>query len=361
MSLVNTTDGPWHLTSFNAAAGTFTLDTIGTKSNPVREVSMLPCATVAACYNLVIAGKADVALADSQSLPTLLTPLHATTVRNTTLTSHGLSLRVLGPASVNAIVLNNASTSGTAKQTGVELANPVVRQALQLSLDQSVLGTQLYHQWSLPATSVLSPIWPSTASAAIRHAQTSTAIALLEAHGWQVKAGTTTTCTRPGITATTCGAGISAGATLSFSLDYVQGPARDTAMTTLQREWAAIGVALTLHPLPLATAELDVYDHLAPWDMVWFGSGLHATLKPYPSFEDYLSTNGTATAGSPPAFDGTYLALTSGTASLAAAAGTLSAGAPLLYLPTPLVTYVTRGSGITVNSLGTIAPETWHH
>lgn len=359
-SLVNTTDGPWQVSSFSAAAGTYTLDHTATRTTSARSVTFLACPTAAACANDVLAGTAESGLADLSTLPVLTSPLLASTTRISVFQSHHVNWQVQGSAGANAIFLNVASTLGPNKSAGVVLANSSVRQALQLAINQTALSSVLYHGWALPTTSILPPAWPTTSGSALSVAHAAQANALLTNHGWLVKADGTTVCVRPGTLATQCGAGIAAQTPLSFTLRYVsdKGP-RDAAMRVLQTQWQAIGVTLTLIPSSLVGAETTVYDRLGAWDMVWFGSGLRSTTKPYPSAEDFLSTRGLFSPGSLPAFDGSYAAVTGGTATLPSFATTLTSGAPLLFLPTPLLVSMSRLANAPTNATGSLTPETW--
>jgi peptide/nickel transport system substrate-binding protein len=72
------------------------------------------------------------------------------------------------------------------------------------------------------------------------------ATSLLRGHGWSVKNGGTDSCIRPGTRANQCGAGIAAGAKLSFPFLYTTGSiGDDEEVASLQSSFAQAGIKLS--------------------------------------------------------------------------------------------------------------------
>ena len=82
----------------------------------------------------------------------------------------------------------------------------------------------------------------------------SAAIGLLKAHGWTVKPGGASVCTRPGSGSDECGAGIASGAALNFKMLYASGSSSLTSMmAALQSSFSQAGIKLTLQSAPGGT------------------------------------------------------------------------------------------------------------
>jgi peptide/nickel transport system substrate-binding protein len=73
------------------------------------------------------------------------------------------------------------------------------------------------------------------------------AVTLLKDHGWNVVAGGTDTCARPGSASNECGPGISAGQKLTFGFAYATGSlAEDEEVSSLQSAFAQAGIKMSL-------------------------------------------------------------------------------------------------------------------
>ena len=74
---------------------------------------------------------------------------------------------------------------------------------------------------------------------------------LLSGNGWKVTPGGVSTCVKPGTAAGDCGAGVTAGSSLSFNMVYATGLSWVASeMTQLQSNVSSIGVKLSLSPKP---------------------------------------------------------------------------------------------------------------
>ena len=130
------------------------------------------------------------------------------------------------------------------------------------------------------------------------------AISSLTAHGWSVKPNGTTTCVRPGTAATQCGKGVTAGAALTFKVEYASGlGALDRAMQAEKSIFSQAGITLNLVPEPLDTVNANEVKctpgqkqcswQLVQGDLAW-------TFQPnyYPEGSLMFGANGCCNAGS---------------------------------------------------------------
>ncbi len=116
---------------------------------------------------------------------------------------------------------------------------------------------------------------------------------LLTSHGWKVQAGGTTTCERPGSGAGQCGAGITSGKALQFTLMYPSGNLESTnEMEVLQSAArATAGIDLSLKSAPYQQVTSVALNGCTPstpctnWDIAnWVNYWTYAP--------DYLPTGG---------------------------------------------------------------------
>jgi ABC-type transport system substrate-binding protein len=102
------------------------------------------------------------------------------------------------------------------------------------------------------------------------------AITVLRRHGWQVTPHGTDSCTHPGPGTSQCGAGITAGARLSFSLQYANSVTGVTEETdALQSAFAQAGIKLAVSGAPFSTVVGDYLPcaHAGCWQMNYYGQG----------------------------------------------------------------------------------------
>jgi peptide/nickel transport system substrate-binding protein len=126
----------------------------------------------------------------------------------------------------------------------------------------------------------------------------SAAIALLQANGWTVNAGGTSTCTSPGTGSGQCGAGIPRGAKASFSLQYESGQAAlDQEMAQLKSDFSLAGIAIDLTTAPFDTvignAVVCKSGEACNWDMEFWGGGWIYAPDYDPTGDELWSCTGT--------------------------------------------------------------------
>jgi peptide/nickel transport system substrate-binding protein len=105
----------------------------------------------------------------------------------------------------------------------------------------------------------------------------SAAESLLKGHGWKVVPGGADTCASPGTGAHDCGAGIPAGATLSFKLDYFSGDlSEQEAEEGLKSDASAAGVSIALSSITVGSVlseavECTPAQSTCGWQMATYG------------------------------------------------------------------------------------------
>jgi peptide/nickel transport system substrate-binding protein len=82
----------------------------------------------------------------------------------------------------------------------------------------------------------------------------SEAISILKTHGWNVNAGGTDTCARPGSGSNECGPGITAGQKLTFGFEFATGSlAEDEEVSSLQSAFSQAGIKMSTSSSSFAT------------------------------------------------------------------------------------------------------------
>ncbi|MGA8426942.1 MAG: ABC transporter substrate-binding protein, partial [Candidatus Dormiibacterota bacterium] len=134
----------------------------------------------------------------------------------------------------------------------------------------------------------------------------SKAVALLKDHGWSVKPGGTTTCAKPGTGTGECGAGIAAGAALSFRLLYASGsvPLTDEmeALKSTEDQEAGIQIALSQDPFGQVIATTfgggcSTTSPCSTWDMGNWGGGWVYSPDYFPTGEELFETGAESNPG----------------------------------------------------------------
>jgi peptide/nickel transport system substrate-binding protein len=126
---------------------------------------------------------------------------------------------------------------------------------------------------------------------------------LLQAHGWKVAPGATTTCQSPGTGPSQCGAGITAGQPLTFQLLYSSGRATTTEQNAaIKSSEALAGITLDLKAEPFNTLISTIGTCTAAshpsatcgWQLASFGYEPYAL---YPNGDGFFNTGGSGNSG----------------------------------------------------------------
>jgi peptide/nickel transport system substrate-binding protein len=129
------------------------------------------------------------------------------------------------------------------------------------------------------------------------------AVQLLRSHGWAVHPNGTSTCAKPGTGAGQCGAGIKAGAPLSFNLEYLSGVTYlSQEMQTFKSALLQAGIQLNLgegsETQVVSTASACKPGPSCSWEMVQWGSPSWIWPSAFPSGEAIFATGAGVNAGS---------------------------------------------------------------
>jgi peptide/nickel transport system substrate-binding protein len=166
---------------------------------------------------------------------------------------------------------------------------------------------------------------------------------LLTSHGWKVKPNGVTTCTSAGSGANQCGAGISAGTGLSFTMDYVTGNVEvSQEMQALKSAFSQAGIQLNLSTAPFDTiisrsAPCKPTQSSCSWQMSNWGGGWTYGVDPYPTGDQLFDTNSNSNFGSydSPTADKLIQTTVHGTGNLDAYEDYLAKDLPVLWMPQP--------------------------
>ncbi len=198
---------------------------------------------------------------------------------------------------------------------------------------------------------------------------------LLSAHGWKVVPNGLTTCVRPGTAANECGAGISAGKGLSFTLMYPSGLSyTDGAMVDLQSVAKEVGIEISLDqvtPTTIASTILSCSSNQSAcsWQLGQYGAGWLFTPDHYPTGEEIFQTGALGNVNNYSNSKADALIKATTTASAANEQSALNAYADYLRLQLPnfwqpspgtLVTLQSNLHGFSPNAYGFISPEEWY-
>lgn len=177
---------------------------------------------------------------------------------------------------ITYISLNFASP-----EVGAIFKQLYIRQAMQKLINQQTYIKVFLHGFG-NATYGPVPLVPNSKFLSAAQKQNpypyspSDAVKLLKSHGWHIVSNGADVCTRPGSAANECGAGIAAGAKLSFGLEYVTGLTPITEeVTQLETTFSKAGIALSLKGAPFDTVvSADIACKKAGcWQMNYYGQG----------------------------------------------------------------------------------------
>ncbi len=203
-------DGPYTLKSFNTTNSSYVLTPNPKYGGPQKATATISTQTftsVTAQLNALKSGTLDVAGLD----PTQLAQVPA-------LKRAGYSV-FGGPAfGWDAAIINFKDTTSYFDKV---IAQTYVRGAIQSLIDGPAIVSAVHKGAAVPAygptpPAPLSPYQSKSSTTPTYPYGIANAKKLLTSHGWDVKAGGTTTCAKPGTGAGECGAGIPAGTPIKF-------------------------------------------------------------------------------------------------------------------------------------------------
>jgi peptide/nickel transport system substrate-binding protein len=256
-----------------------------------------------------------------------------------------------------------------------------IRQALQDGVDQTGMIHAYLKGYGVPTYGPV-PVYPDNPFATTQEKtdlypfSLSKGTALLTAHGWKVNPGGTDTCQRPGTSSHECGAGIPAGAQLSFTEVYAQGTATTKQMVEYeQSSWLKMGINVSLKAEPFDQV-LGVACQKAlssacdeSWTMANWGGGWIYSPDYLPTGEEIFASTAGSNTGfyQDPHNDALIRATTSSNSSSAMAdyERYLQVNLPVVWQPNPayqLAEIQKNLHGVTpVNTLLNLTPEYWYY
>ncbi|MBU2696945.1 ABC transporter substrate-binding protein [Pimelobacter sp. 30-1] len=332
-------NGPYRLKSFDSTTGSFSLvpnrDYSGPGDSRLDQVDFKAFTSAAAVLNQYKAGTLTVGTLDS-SFVTEIDKLKKD------------GYHVYGapaPARFDALTINFENTVDGFDKV---IAQPYVRQALQHLIDQKgyVESRGIYNgaaSENYSTGGADSPYPPAFGDKAPYPYDPEAAEKLLTDHGWKVDQGGRTTCENPGTADGQCGAGITQGQAISFTLASANTPAyvgaRDVAFVS---EAKKVGIEVKVVTKSLNYMYSNYGNSFAPakkneWAMQDYGPLYLAA--GYPSSNTVFNTTGSFNLGSYSNKDVDRLIEEStfgkDPAVLADEVTTISEDLPVLFFPTP--------------------------
>jgi peptide/nickel transport system substrate-binding protein len=364
-------DGPFHLQSFTTA-GQATLvpnpDYSGSPKATISKLVELPFTSETAIYNELRSGGPSaltVANLPSQYAPQI-PALEATGYTDNKAASY----------SFNYFPLNLHNP-----KVGPIFSQMYFRQAFQHLLDQQGWIKAFLTDTAIPTCGPVPDAPPSSLVSASSISftpcafSTSAAQQLLSSHGWKVVPGGTTTCQNPSL----CGAGITQGEGISFTLDYesgvvsVQDEMNDLAA---QAKKVGINITLTTHPFGTVISTAVACQPSQPtckWQAENWGAGWIYGPSYLPTGEQLFAPGAVANYGSYNDPSTTQLisevtVASNETQELDAYAQNVSQHVPVVFQPTSIGSYqgdagtlVAKNlGGYAANALGLMNPEDWY-
>jgi len=362
-------DGPWKLTAMDTL-GNLTFQPNSKYSGPqkaqVAFVKEVAFTSSDAEQNQLSAGSIDLGYLD----PTVLTksaPSPGQVGPNWSPIASNYTLVTGDPWSFNYAPFNFSS----ANPKSVAIGQLYIRQALQDAVDQVGIIEKVDKGYGVPTISPLPPNTPSSISGPVANPypfSLKTAMKLLKSHGWTEENGVQT-CTNPGTGATQCGAGITQGYTLNFSIAWSSGsPSLDVTFNTEIADWARIGIKFTSSTGTFNQVIADCTSAKQQYELCSWGAGWIYAPDYYPSGETLFTTKGGFNPGgySNAMMNSLINTTTFGTAKLTAYANFAARELPVLYQPNPTAISEVKDTlkssiGFTPNPLGNFMPEYLHY
>jgi peptide/nickel transport system substrate-binding protein len=366
-------DGAWKLGSFSSD-GNYTLvpnpSYSGSPKPTLDAVKFLPFTSDSSEFNVLKAGNTiDVGYIPSQDLPAKPASA-AVPSTNPAGSSYNLvpsytwSVNYFGPN------FNNPTVGPTLRQL-------YVRQALQETLDQPVDVSKALQGYGYPNFSPV-PVEPSNQWLSPKAKQgtpypfsVSKAKALLTQHGWTEKSGVMT-CTRPGTGSAQCGAGVKAGAKMSFTYHYASGTqSLSQEMQQYKSDAAQAGIQLNMKAEPFNSVLGEAVickptQSSCSWQIANWGGGWIYAPDFLPTGEDLFATGAGSNTGSysDPTMDKLIKATEqqNGTQPMFTYEDYASQQLPVIFQANEYAISAVSNhvGGVNSNPLGSIVPEYWY-
>ncbi|MHB1988212.1 MAG: ABC transporter substrate-binding protein [Acidimicrobiales bacterium] len=355
-------DGPWKLEQFTTT-GEVIFKPNKAYSGPVKptlsKYEMIPFTSGTAELNYILS---------TPNLTVGSIPVLDVRAERARLKTEGYSIAAIHPWSVNFVPINFHNPT-----LGPIVSQLYMRQAMQSLIDQGTYISKAFDGYAVPTYGPVPSQPPNPFASAAERTNPypynpQNAVRLLKNHGWLVRAGGVTTCARPGPSASQCGAGIPAGAALSFTLEYSSAlPELFTELQFLAGDFEKAGIRLSLRGTESLTyPQCTAGSAACSWQMVQGGTSQTYYPDYYPTPDEIFGCGALGNSGSycnPRVDKLIQAARLGGKKPLDQLQGLLSRDLPALWLPVEsnVVVYKTSLRGvIPEDALGQIYPETWH-
>jgi peptide/nickel transport system substrate-binding protein len=239
--LWQTVYGPYKLSSFNDTTGAFTMTPnttySGPHANPMSNYVGVPFTSNAAEWNAVKTGSVDFGYIPQEDVPQI-----------PQLKGLGYNYYGLPDFGNYFVAYNFKDTTGSFNAIASQL---YFRQTMQHLEDQAGQIKAYFNGAGDPAYGPIpafpkSPFLPANAATNPYPFSVQTAMTVLKDNGWNVVANGTDTCAKPGTATGDCGAGVPAGAKLSFNLIYNTTPPIPQQVEDLASNAKAAGIEIAL-------------------------------------------------------------------------------------------------------------------
>ena len=355
-------DGPWKMSGYSST-GPVTFVPNPRYSGPTKpklaKLVEMPFTSASAEENVVRTGGVDYGYVQPDD-----------TAVQAALKSSGYAIEPWAPYQFSYLLLNFNTSDPSAR---AEFRQAYIRQALQHLVDEPGYIKAFFHGFAVATNG---PVPPNSQYAdtidktGVYKFSVSAASRLLAGHGWQVRPGGTTTCTRPGPGSADCGSGIPKGASLSFSLTYYAGTLPVQQSDELfQSDASKAGIRISLSAEPVGTIFSDTIQCKpgasgCGWQLSQYGGW---TPFGYPVVADFFSISSALDAGSfddPTSNQNLHAAIYSNSANaIYSYEDYLARYLPVLWEPSPdtqvsAISSKLTGVGVQNPTLA-ITPETW--
>jgi peptide/nickel transport system substrate-binding protein len=368
-SIWATEDGPWKLSSYNIAGPITFVPNPKYSGSPRPYLSELKFVTYPT---------------DAAELGALR---HSSPVDVAAVPQAGLAAKAAGPQMpVHAAVLPGFRLEAS-YQYGVNFFyinfhNPVYgpvfrqlyfRQALQYLVDQNAIIADTMGGYGYPTTGPVPDEPPTRWLSPAQRGQgpypfsIAKAKSLMTSHGWTEINGIDT-CTRPGVAAGDCGAGIKGGLRLSLNLTFAALGQQSAQATIYAADAARAGIRLagSYYGETLAGEPTPCSGPACTWEMLDFGGWTYSP-DYAPTGEDLFLTGSGLNVGSySSATMNSLIAATQDSSSAAAYMRYATYAAdqlPVIWVPVPFQVVAVRSAlhGVEQSPLGALVPEDWYY
>lgn len=302
-------DGPFHLTSFTTSGFVAMKPNAkysGTPKARIAEFEELPFTSDTAQFNALVGGKLTIGALPAQDVTSTAKSATKPGANNPRVSSKFY----LSPWNIfgfNYFPLNMNSV-GDGGEAGTIFKQLYFRQVMQYLMDQPLYLKKLYHGYGVPTYGPV-PLLPTNPySSPLEKTNPypynpSKALALLEANGWKVNPGGTSTC----IDAAKCG--VPVGTPLDFSLVYATGAtAFENYVAAYVSSLSTVGIHVTASgetfAAVLGTAFPPCSGSACTWEMANWGGGWVYSPDFEPTGEELFLPTAGSNAGS---FNNTFL------------------------------------------------------